>query len=38
MKAILTHKQPEIHNCVFSTVATDVLVLKHQAFSAHSAN
>ena len=32
----LTHKQLEIHGFVLSTVATDVLVLKHQAISIHS--
>ena len=33
----LTHKQLETHGCVLSTVATDALVLKHQAISIHSA-
>ena len=36
-KAKLTHKQLEMHGYIFSTVATDVLVLKHQAISIHSA-
>ena len=26
------------HGCVFSTVATDAMVLKHQAISNHSAD
>ena len=34
----LTHKQLEMHGCILSTVATDVLVLKHQAISIHSAD
>ena len=33
---MLTHKQQEAHGCLLSAVATDVLVLKHQAISAHS--
>ena len=33
---ILTLEQLEMHECIFSTVATDVLVLKHQAISIHS--
>ena len=33
----LTYKNLEMHGCVISTVATDVLVLKHQAISIHSA-
>ena len=33
-----THKQLEMHMCVISTVATDALVLKHQAISIHSAD
>ena len=32
----LTHKQLETHGCVISNVATDGLVLKHQAISIHS--
>ena len=32
----LTHKHQQIHGCVLSTVATDGLVLKHQAISIHS--
>ena len=31
----LTHKQMKMHGCVLSTVATDALVLKHQAISIH---
>ena len=31
--ALLTLKHRETHGCVVSTVATDVLVLKHQAIS-----
>ena len=34
----LIHKQLEIYGCVFSTVFTDALVLKHQAISTHSAD
>ena len=34
----LTHKQLETHGCILSNVAADVLVLKHQAISTHSAN
>ena len=33
----LTHKQLETHGCVLSIVATDAMVLKHQAISIHSA-
>ena len=33
---ILTHKQLETHGCVHSTVATDVLVLQHQAINIHT--
>ena len=33
----LTHKHMEMHGCILSTVATDALVLKHQAISIHSA-
>ena len=29
----LTFKHRETHGCIFSTVATDALVLKHQAIS-----
>ena len=36
-KLRLTHKQLETHVCVISTVATDALVLKHQAISMHNA-
>ena len=35
---ILTPKQLEMHGCWRSTVATDDLVLKHQAISIHSAD
>ena len=31
--AVLTLKHQETHGCVVSTVATDTLVLKHQAIS-----
>ena len=34
----LTFKHWETHGCVVSTVATDVLVLKHQAISIHNAD
>ena len=30
--------QLEMQECILSTVATDALVLKHQAISIHSAN
>ena len=33
---VLTHKQLETHGCILSTVATDALVLKHQAISIRS--
>ena len=32
----VTHKQLETHGCIFSTVATDAMVLKHQGISIHS--
>ena len=32
----LTHKQLEMQGCILSTVATDGLVVKHQAISIHS--
>ena len=35
---LLTHKQLEKHGCIINTVATDNLVLKHQAISIHSAD
>ena len=35
---VLTHKQLQMLGCLLSTVATDVLVLKHQAISTHSAD
>ena len=34
----LTLKHREKHGCVVSTVATDALVLKHQAISIHNAD
>ena len=34
----LTPKHQETHGCVVSTVATDALVLKHQAISIHNAD
>ena len=34
----LTPKHRETHGCVVSTVATDTLVLKHQAISIHNAD
>ena len=34
---LLTHKQLEMHECILSIDATDVLVLKHQDISTHSA-
>ena len=37
-QAELTPKHRETHGCVVSTVATDALVLKHQAISIHSAD
>ena len=33
---VLTHKQLKMHVCVIRIVATDLLVLKHQAISIHS--
>ena len=33
---LLTHEQLEMQRCIISTVATDVLVPKHQAISIHS--
>ena len=33
IESILTLKHRETHGCVVSTVATDALVLKHQAIS-----
>ena len=32
----LTLKHWEMHGCIVSTVATDALVLKHQAISIHN--
>ena len=37
-KPELTHKQLETHRCVPCTVAIDIVVLKHQAISTHSAD
>ena len=34
----LTPKHQETHRCIASTVATDALVLKHQATSIHNAD
>ena len=34
----LTLKHRETHGCVVSTVATDALVIKHQAISIHNAD
>ena len=34
----LTLKRRETNGCVLNTVATDALVLKHQAISNHNAN
>ena len=34
----LTPKQPKTHVYVLNTVATDALVLKHQAISAYNAD
>ena len=34
----LAHKQLEMYGCILSTVAIDVLVLKHQAISIHKAD
>ena len=34
---ILAHKQLETNGYILSAVATDALVLKHQAISIHSA-
>ena len=37
-ESALSHKQMETLGCILGTVATDALVLKHQAFSIHSAD
>ena len=34
----LTLKHQETHRCIVSTVATDALVLKHQAITIHNAD
>ena len=33
----LTHYNKKTHECIFSTVATDALLLKHQGISTYSA-
>ena len=33
--AHLTPKELEMHGCIFSHVAADILVLKHQTISTH---
>ena len=38
MSLWLTLKHRETHGCVVSTVATDALVPKHQAYSIHNAD
>ena len=38
VKSLLTLKHRETHERVVSTVATDALVLKHQAISIHNAD
>ena len=38
MYNILTLKHRETYGCVVNTVATDDLVLKHQAISIHNAD
>ena len=35
---LLTPKQLETNGCTLTTVATDALVLKHQAISTHSSD
>ena len=35
---LLTHKHQNTHGCIVNTVATDALVLKHQAISIHNAD
>ena len=37
-QSLLTLNQRETHGCVVSTVATDALLLKHQAISIHNAD
>ena len=37
VKVCLTRKELEIHRWIICTMATDGLVLKHQAISTHSA-
>ena len=38
MGQYLNHKKQEMHERILSIVATDALVLKHQATSIHSAD
>ena len=35
---LTAHKELEMHGCIYSNVATDALVLKHQGISSHSAD
>ena len=35
---LLTHKQLEMHRCILIILATDALVLKHQAINIHNAD
>ena len=35
---VLTYEQLETHGCMQSTVATDDVVLKHQAIGTHNAD
>ena len=35
---LLTHKQLEMHGYIISIVATDALVLKHQAINIYNAD
>ena len=37
MTSGLTHKRLKMHGCILGKVATDALVLKHQAISIYSA-
>ena len=38
IKSLSIHKQLEMHGFLLSTVATDVLLLKHQAINIHCAD
>ena len=38
LSSLLPHKRLETNECILSTVATDALVLKHQAIRIHSAD